>query len=194
MRGMIQRAGGQDRLEQFLGRSTIQYKDELRPDIREQMIAQRMQSKITEKINVTPQDVKRFFESIPKDSLPTYNKEVEVGEIVINPTLTKEEKEEYRKKVEDLRTRAKAGQDFGTLARLYSQDTQSAVEGGDLGFQDRGTFVKEFTAMAFKLKAGEISPVFETEYGFHVLQVIERRGEQVHVRHILLCRLLPKPV
>jgi peptidyl-prolyl cis-trans isomerase SurA len=186
MRGMVQRAGGQDRLEQFLGRSTIQYKDELRPDIREQMIAQRMQSKITEKINVTPQDVKRFFESIPKDSLPTYNKEVEVGEIVINPTLTKEEKEEYRKKVEDLRTRAKAGQDFGTLARLYSQDTQSAVEGGDLGFQDRGTFVKEFTAMAFKLKAGEISPVFETEYGFHVLQVIERRGEQVHVRHILI--------
>jgi peptidyl-prolyl cis-trans isomerase SurA len=186
MRSMIQRAGGRDRLEQGLGRSVLQYKDELRPDIKESMIAQRMQQKITEKVNVTPQDVKLFYEKIPKDSLPTYNKEVEVGEIVINPVLTKEEKEEYRQKVEALRVRIKAGEDFGKLARLYSQDVQSAVEGGDLGFQDRNTFVKEFTAMAFKLKAGEVSPVFETEYGFHVLQVIERRGEQVHVRHILI--------
>ncbi|GAB3911156.1 peptidylprolyl isomerase [Mucilaginibacter boryungensis] len=186
MRGMIQRAGGQDRLEQFLGRSTIQYKDEIRADIRESMIAQRMQQKITEKVNVTPQDVKKYFESFPKDSLPTYNKEVEVGVIVINPTLTKDEKEEYRQKVEGLRARAKAGTDFGVLARSYSQDQASAVEGGDLGFFDRSQMVKEFTANAFKLKAGEISPVFETDFGFHILQVIERRGEQVHARHILI--------
>jgi len=150
------------------------------------MIAQRMQQKITEKVNVTPLDVEKYFNAIPKDSLPTYNKEVEVGEIVFNPTLTKDEKEEYRKKAEALRARAKGGEDFGTLARLYSQDPQSAVEGGDLGFFDRSMMVKEFTAVAFKLKAGEISPVFETEYGFHILQVIERRGEQVHARHILI--------
>jgi peptidyl-prolyl cis-trans isomerase SurA len=186
MRSMIGRAGGQDKLEAFLGRSTIQYKDEIRADIRESMVAQRMQQKITEKINVTPQDVKKFFDGIPKDSLPTYNKEVEVGEIVLNPVLSKEEKEEYRKKVEDLRARAKAGTDFGLLARSYSQDQRSAVEGGDLGFFDRNAMVKEFTATAFKLKAGEISPVFETDFGFHVLQVIERRGEQVHARHILI--------
>ena len=82
--------------------------------------------------------------------------------------------------------RVKKGEDFGTLARLYSQDTGSAPDGGDLGFADRNTFVKEFAAWAFKLKAGEISPVFETDFGFHFLQVIERRGEQVHVRHILI--------
>jgi peptidyl-prolyl cis-trans isomerase SurA len=186
MRGMIQRAGGVDRLEQFLGRSTIQYKDEIRADIRESLVAQRMQQKITEKINVTPQDVKKYYDGIPKDSLPVYNKEVEVGVIVLNPTLTKEEKQEYRDKVEALRARAKAGTDFAVLARSYSQDQMSAVEGGDLGFQDRNSFVKEFSAQAFKLKAGEISPVFETEFGFHVLQVIERRGEQVHSRHILI--------
>ncbi|WP_184543902.1 peptidylprolyl isomerase [Mucilaginibacter sp. FT3.2] len=186
MREMMQRAGGQDKLEAFLGRSVIQYKDEIRPDMKEQMIAQKMQSKITEKLNVTPQDVKDYYNKIPKDSLPSFNKEVEVGEIVFQPKLTKEEKEVYKEKAEELLARVKKGEDFGTLARLYSQDPQSAVEGGDLGFADRTTFVKEFTANAFKLKAGEISPVFETDFGFHFLQVIERRGEQVHVRHILI--------
>lgn len=186
MRGMIQRAGSQDRLEQFLGRSVIQYKDEIRPDIREELIAQKMQQKITTNVNTTPQDVRNFFNKIPKDSLPTFNKEVEVGQIVFNPKLNKEEKAAYKQKAEELLARVKKGEDFGALARLYSQDPGSAVEGGDLGFADRGTFVKEFASWAFKLKAGEISPVFETDFGYHFLQVIERRGEQVHVRHILI--------
>ncbi|MDN3551116.1 peptidylprolyl isomerase [Mucilaginibacter aquaedulcis] len=187
MREMTQRAGGQEKLEGFLGRSVIQYKDEIRPDIKEQMVAQKMQQHITEKLNVTPQDVKKYFETLPKDSLPSFNKEVEVGEIVFQPQLNKEEKELYREKAEQLRERVKKGEDFGTLARLYSQDPGSAADGGDAGFGDRTTWVKEFTANAFKLKAGEMSPVFESpEYGFFFLQVIERRGEQVHVRHILI--------
>ena len=186
MRGMTARAGGQERLEQFLGRSTIQYKDELRPDIKENMIASKMRNKITEKISVTPADVEKYFNTLRKDSLPTYNKEVEVGVIQFAPKLTKEEKEIYREKAQELLDRVKKGEDFGALARLYSQDTGSAPDGGDLGFADRTTFVKEFAAWAFKLKAGEISPVFETDFGFHFLQVIERRGEQVHVRHILI--------
>ena len=186
MRGMIQRAGSQDKLEQFLGRSVIQYKDEIRPDIREELVAQKMQQKITANVNTTPEDVKNFFNRFPKDSLPTFNKEVEVGEIVFNPKLNNAEKEAYRLKAEDLLKRVKAGEDFAALARLYSQDPGSAADGGDLGFNDRNTFVKEFTAWAFKLKAGEISPVFESDFGFHFLQVIERRGEQVHVRHILI--------
>lgn len=186
MRGMIQRAGGEERLEQFLGRSTIQYKDEIRSDIREQMIAEKMQQKITEKVSVTPQEVQRYFDHLPKDSLPSYNKEVEVGEIVLQPKLTKEEKQFYRDKAEGLRTRVKNGEDFATIARLYSQDPGSAPDGGDLGFFDRSSMVKEFSATAFKLKAGEISPVFESDYGFHFLQVIERRGEQVHARHVLV--------
>jgi len=186
MRGMIQRAGGQDRLEQFLGRSVIQYKDEIRPDIREELVAEKMKQKITTDINTTPEDIKIFFNKISKDSLPTLNKEVEVGEIQFNPKLTDAEKEAYRQKAEDLLKRIKAGEDFGAIARLYSQDPVSAIQGGDLGFADRTGYVKEFSAWAFRLKAGELSPVFETEYGFHFLQVIERRGEQVHVRHILI--------
>jgi peptidyl-prolyl cis-trans isomerase SurA len=187
MREMTQRAGGQEKLEGFLGRSVIQYKDEIRPDMKEQMVAQKMQQHITEKLNVTPQDVKKYFDALPKDSLPSFNKEVEVGEIAFQPQLNKEEKELYREKAEQLRERVKKGEDFGTLARLYSQDPGSAPDGGDAGFGDRTTWVKEFTANAFKLKAGEMSPVFESpEYGFFFLQVIERRGEQVHVRHILI--------
>jgi peptidyl-prolyl cis-trans isomerase SurA len=190
MREMTQRAGGQEKLEAFLGKSIIQYKDEIRPDLKEQMVAQKMQQHITEKLNVTPQDVKTYFDKIPKDSLPSFNKEVEVGEIVFQPKLDKEEKALYKEKAEELRQRIKKGEDFGTLARLYSQDPGSAPDGGDLGFADRTTFVKEFTANAFRLKAGEISPVFETDFGFHFLQVIERRGEQVHVRHILIAPVI----
>ncbi len=190
MRGMIARAGGQERLEQFLGRSTIQYKDELRPDIKENMIAGKMRGKITEKVNVTPLEVENYFKKISKDSLPTYNKEVEVGVIQFSPKLTKDEKDAAREKAQELYDRVKKGEDFGTLARLYSQDTGSAPDGGDLGFADRNTFVKEFAAWAFKLKAGEMSPVFETDFGFHFLQVIERRGEQVHVRHILIMPMI----
>ncbi|HTN21001.1 MAG TPA: peptidylprolyl isomerase [Pelobium sp.] len=186
MRVMTSRAGGQEKLEGFLGRSLIQYKDEIRPDIREQLVAQKMQAKITEKVEVTPLEVKRYFETFPKDSLPEFNTEVEVGEIVVYPELTKKEKEVYKDKAEALRLRIKGGDSFATLARLYSQDPGSAREGGELPFFDRQTMAKEFTSWAFKLKEGEISPVFETEFGFHFLEVLERRGEQVRVRHILI--------
>jgi peptidyl-prolyl cis-trans isomerase SurA len=186
MRTSIARAGGQERLEQFLNRSLIQYKDEIRPDIKEMLIANKMQSKITENVSVTPLEVKRYFEAIPKDSLPFFNTEVEIGEVVVYPKMNRQEKEAFRDKAEALRLRVKGGEDFATLARLYSQDPGSAREGGDLGFMDRGSLVKEFAAAAFKLKPGELSQVVETEFGFHVLQLVERRGDQVNVRHILI--------
>jgi peptidyl-prolyl cis-trans isomerase SurA len=186
MRYQIQRMGGQDRLEQFLQKSVLQYKDEMRPDVKEGLIAQKMQQKITENTTVTPLEVKKYFDSYNKDSLPDIGTEVEVGEITLYPKLTKTEKQKYYDKLEAIRLRIKAGEDFGFLAKTYSEDPGSASEGGDYGFIDRTTMVKEFTAWAFKLRAGEMSPVFETEYGYHVLQVLERRGEQSHVRHILI--------
>ncbi|MDQ7948580.1 MAG: peptidylprolyl isomerase, partial [Pedobacter sp.] len=186
MRYQIQRMGGQERLEQFLQKSVLQYKDEMRPEVKEGLIAQKMQQKITENTTVTPLEVKKYFESYQKDSLPDIGTEVEVGEITLYPKLTKAEKQKSFDKLDAIRTRIKAGEDFGFLAKTYSEDPGSASEGGDYGFIDRNTMVKEFTAWAFKLRAGEISPVFETEYGFHIVQVIERRGEQAHVRHILI--------
>lgn len=186
MRYQAQRMGGQERLEQFLQKSILQYKDEMRPDVKEGLIAQKMQAKITENTSVTPLEVKKYFETYDKDSLPDIGTEVEVGEIVLFPKLTKTEKQKYYDKLDAIRLRIKSGEDFGFLAKTYSEDPGSAQEGGDYGFIDRNTMVKEFTAWSFKLKAGEMSPVFETEYGYHIVQVLERRGEQAHVRHILI--------
>ena len=186
MRYQTQRMGGQERLEQFLQKSLLQYKDEMRPDIKEGLIAQKMQAKINENTSVTPLDVKKYFETYNKDSLPDIGTEVEVGEIALYPKLTKAEKQRFYDKLDAIRLRIKSGEDFGFLAKTYSEDPGSASEGGDLGFFDRSQMAKEFTAWAFKLKAGEMSPVFETDFGYHILQVIERRGEQVHARHILV--------
>lgn len=186
MRYQIQRAGGQDKLEEFLNRSVLQYKDELRPDVKDQLQANKMQGTITEKVSITPVEVRKYYDSYKKDSLPDIPAEYEVGEIVINPELTKSEKQRFFDKLDAIRLRVKSGEDFGFLAKTYSEDPGSAPEGGDLGFFDRTMMAKEFTAYAFKLKPGELSPVFETDFGFHVLQVVERRGEQVHARHILI--------
>jgi len=185
-RRMVQQAGGEDKVETFLGRSGVQWKDEIRPDVKELLVAERMRGKITDKINTTPQDVDKFFKGIAKDSIPTINKEVEVGEIEIDPKLNKDEKAYYKEKDQDLLDRVKKGEDFATLATAYSQDPGSAPLGGDIGFTDRNGVVKEYAANAFRLKVGEYSPVFESEAGFHFLQVIDRRGEQVHTRHILI--------
>lgn len=185
LRYMSNRAGGQEQLEQFLNRSLLQYKEEMRPDIREQLIANKMQRKITEKVDVTPFEVKRFFKSIPTDSLPNFNTEVEVGEIVFNPKLSETEKKPIYDRLDGIRNEIIGGKDFGTMARLYSEDPGSAADGGEYPFSDRNTWVKEFTKTAFKLKPGELSEVFETEFGYHILQVLDRRGEQVKVRHIL---------
>ncbi|HEY0176051.1 MAG TPA: peptidylprolyl isomerase [Pedobacter sp.] len=186
MRTQIQRAGGQDKLEEFLNKSVLQYKDELRPDVKDQLQANKMQGTITEKVSVTPLEVKKYFDSYKKDSLPDIPAEYEIGAIVIHPDLTKIEKQRFYDKLDAIRLRVKSGEDFGFLAKTYSEDPGSAAEGGDLGFFDRTMMAKEFTAYAFKLKPGELSPVFETDFGFHILQVVERRGEQVHARHILI--------
>ncbi|HKG07498.1 MAG TPA: peptidylprolyl isomerase [Pedobacter sp.] len=186
MRMQIQRAGGQERLEQFLNRSVLQYKDEIRPDIKEQLISNKMQQKITQDVTITPIEVKRYFDTYKKDSLPDIPTEFEIGEIVLHPKLTKAEKQKFYDKIDALRLRVKSGEDFAFLAKSYSEDPGSAPDGGDLGFFERTRMVKEFTAWAFKLKPGEMSPVFETEHGYHILQVIERRGEQVQARHILV--------
>lgn len=189
MQYMVRQAGGKERLEEFLNRSLLQYKEEMRPNIHEQLRAQKMQMNITSSLNVTPQEVRRYFESLNQDSLPYFNTEVEIGEIVINPVLTKDEKEVYRQKVEGYRQQILNGSDFATIARLYSEDA-AAPYGGESGFQTRDYWAKEFSAMAFKLKEGEVSPVFETQFGYHLLQVLQRRGEEVNVRYIVI---IPKP-
>lgn len=186
LRYMSAQAGGQERLEDFLNMSLLQYKEQMRPAIYELLKASKMRQNIVSGIDVTPMEVRRYFESLHADSLPYYGTEVEVGEVVFYPKPNRDEKRQFRERAEELRQQIVDGADFATVARLYSQDPGSAPYGGDLGFQTRDMFVKEFSAIAFRLRAGEISQVFESEYGFHVLQVLERRGEEVRTRHILV--------
>lgn len=186
LRYMSAQAGGQERLEEFLNMSLLQYKEQMRSAIYESLKAAKMRQNIVSGVDVTPMEVKRYFESLDEDNLPYYGTEVELGEVVIYPKPTRDEKKQFRERAEELRQQIVDGADFATVARLYSQDPGSAPYGGDLGFQTRDMFVKEFSAVAFRLKPGEISPVFESEYGFHVLQVLERRGEEVRSRHILI--------
>lgn len=181
----LSQIGSQEKLEQFIGKSILEFKDELREDVRAVIMAQTMQQQITSKVSVTPNEIKKFYEEIPRDSLPFFNKEVQIGVIVKKPSISAKAKQEAKDKLEALRARVANGEDFATLAILYSQDG-SAKSGGELGFVGRGELVKAFEAVAFKLKPGELSSIVETEFGFHIVQLVERRGEQVNVRHILI--------
>ncbi len=186
LRYYIQEAGSPEKLEERLKKSIVQLRNEFHDGIQEQLLAQTMQSKITSTIKVTPSDIKEFYSRIPKDSLPYINAQIQVAQIVKKPIPTNEEKEAVKNKLYGYRKEIVNGKDFGVMAVLYSQDKGSAMRRGELGFMKRETLVAEFAAVAFKLKPGEISEVVETEYGYHIIQLIERRGEEANLRHILL--------
>lgn len=174
-------------IEEFYGQSVDEMKAMLSTDMRNQMLAERMQGVITEKATITPVEVQRFFADIPIDSLPYFNAEVEFREIVFKPKVSAEEQSKARQRIEDIRSRiADKGEDFAELAKKYSDDPGSGAQGGDLGFQKRGTFVPDFEAMAYKLETNQLSPIIETEFGFHIIQLLERRGNLIHCRHILV--------
>jgi peptidyl-prolyl cis-trans isomerase SurA len=183
---LAQYGGSQEELEKKFGKTFEQFRFELRDQIREQMIINEMQRKITKDISITPAEVRRFFNRIPKDSLPFFSAEVEVAQIVRLAKVSNEQKELTKRQLIDLRNRILAGEDFARLAREYSDDPSVTVNGGDMGFVGRGVMVPEYEAMCFKLKPGEISMPVETAYGFHIIQLIERRGNEYHSRHILI--------
>lgn len=175
-----------NQFEDYYGQSIDAVKAQFREDLRNQILADRMRGKIMEGVTVTPSEVRHFFAQIPKDSLPYFNSEVEVGEIVYKPPINPEQKKKAIDKLEDLRKRiVDGGENFEDLAKKFSDDG-SARAGGDLGWTRRGKFVPEFEAAAYKLDQNEVSPVIQTEFGFHIIQMLERRGNAIHVRHILV--------
>lgn len=183
---MIQRFGSEKNLIEAYGKSIDALKTELRQQVKDQAIVETMQQKIAGDVKITPNEVRKFFNSIPKDSLPYIPSEVEVGHIIRLATVTKEQKEKLRQQLIDLRKRALDGEDFAMLAQIYSEDVGSAKNGGDLGFAKRGMMVPEFEGTALALKPNEISNIVETQFGFHLIQLIETRGAEYHARHILL--------
>jgi peptidyl-prolyl cis-trans isomerase SurA len=183
----IRQIGSEKKLEEYYGKSINEIKDEFRIMVKNQLLIQQVQGKITGGLAVTPSEVKSFFNKIPKDSLPYINSELEIGQIVLMPVISEEAKIEARRKVEEFRERiVEKKATFITLATLYSEDPGSARKGGELGFVERGSFVPEFEAVAFRLKEGQVSDVVETNYGYHILELIERRGEKINIRHILI--------
>jgi peptidyl-prolyl cis-trans isomerase SurA len=182
----LQQAGGEQKLVEFYNKSVKQLKDDLRKQVREQLIAQKMQNEITSKLTVTPKEVKKFFNQIPKDSIPYFSTEVEIGQIVKLAQVSKTQKDEVRKKLLDLKKRIEAGESFASLATQFSEDPGSAAKGGELGFFKKKELVPEYEATALKLEPGQISDPVESAFGFHMIQLIERRGEEFNSRHILI--------
>ncbi len=186
LRFFIQQIGSREQLEAYYGKTIDELKDEFRPLIREQELSQMMESEITRNVRVTPSEVRRFFNSLPQDSIPTVESETEMAQIVIKPQVEPDEIAETKRRLNELRERILQGESFNTLAILYSEDPESARRGGELGFYGRGELFPEFEATAFGLRPGEVSEIIETQAGFHIMQMIERRGEQINVRHILM--------
>ncbi|WP_420147867.1 peptidylprolyl isomerase [Spirosoma sp.] len=186
MQYMIQQFGSEKNIVEAYGKSLEMLKSELRQQVKDQKIVQKMQSKITTDVKVTPRDVRKFFDAIPKDSLPYMPAEVEVGQIVRFAKPTKEQKDVLRQRLLDLKKRVEAGEDFAKLAKENSEDVGSAQNGGDLGFAKRGMMVAPFEGAALKLKPNELSDVVESDFGLHLIQLLETRGAEYHARHILL--------
>lgn len=187
----LQQVGGDPKvIENYYHKPLADIKKEMREMMMEQALIDQEQTKITNGITVTPSEVKQFASKIKPDSLPTVPTSYQFGEVVKIPPISDAEIESVKSRLNEYRERVLRGEKFSMLARLYSDDPGSASKGGDLGFVERGTLYPEFEAVAFNLKTGEISQVVKTQAGYHIIQMIERRGESIHVAHILL---QPKP-
>ncbi|MBT4882200.1 MAG: peptidylprolyl isomerase [Flavobacteriales bacterium] len=178
--------GSAKKVEDYFGKSIDKIELELTKVIEDQFLAQRMQAQLTSAIKVTPAEVKEVYSLLADAEIPTMPTQVEVAQIVIKSEITTEQKDKIRSKLNSFRDRVYNGEDFKMLATLYSDDPGSATNGGELGFVNRGDLVPEFERAAFRLKEGEISEVVESQFGYHIVQLIERRGEQINVRHILI--------
>jgi peptidyl-prolyl cis-trans isomerase SurA len=183
----IQGYGGVAQLEEVYRKPLIEIKADLWPDIKDQLLIDRMREKIVSKVVITPREVKKFYNSFPQDSLPYLPAEVEMFHLVKKPKASEQAVKDAKARIESLREQIVRGEaTFQELAKRYSEDFGSAKVGGDLGEFGRGRMVPEFEEVAFKLKEGEISPVFKSEYGFHFMQVYKVVGELVSARHILI--------
>ena len=187
---IMQLGGDAKKVEEYYGKSIAEIKADAREQTRDDFLAEEMQRKLTQGLNVINQEIKDYFYSIPTDSLPLIATEYEVAHIVKIPVISEEERIAIKERLNGFRERALKGENFSTFARMYSEDPGSASKGGDIGFTERGDLYPEFETVAYALKPGEISPVVETEAGFHIIRMLDRRGDRINVAHILL---KPKP-
>ena len=184
----LNQIGSKEKMEEYFRKTTTEIREELMTSVRNQMIIQQMQAKLTENVKPTPAEIRRFYESMPEDSLPMIPAQVEVQILSFEPKVPVEEIERVKSRLREFTERVNSGNaDFAMLARLYSEDTESAKHGGELGFVGRGQLVKEFAEVAFNLNdPRRVSRIVQTEYGYHIIQLIEKKGDRINCRHILM--------
>ena len=184
----IDQMGSKEKVEEYFNKTSTQIREMLRETVRNSFLVQKMQQKIIGDVKLVPADVRRYFKNLPQDSIPYVPTQVEVQIITVEPKIPQEEIERVKKTLRDYTDRVESGEiSFALLARMYSEDPGSARRGGEYGFQGRGQLVPEFANVVFNLTdPKKISKVFETEYGYHIAQLIEKRGDRVSYRHILL--------
>ncbi len=185
MQYFINQIGGQEELEQYFGKTLLQIKEDFRESMREQLITQQMEQKITGDVKVTPSEVRRFYNNLDPDSIPTIDAQVEIEQIVAYPPLSEDAIFEVKEKLLELRKRIMDGESFETLAVLYSEGP-SASNGGDIGYMSRGELDPAYAKAAFSLKKGGISKIVESEFGYHIIQLVDRKDDRVDTRHILM--------
>lgn len=184
----ISQIGSKEKVEEYFNKTSTQIREELRKSVYNMMVMQRMQQKLLENVKVTPAEVRRHFKDLPADSIPFIPTQVEVQILTLEPHIPDEEIERVKNRLREFTERINAGEtQFSTLALLYSEDKGSASHGGETGFMGRGTLVPEYANVAFNLTdPNKVSKIVETEFGFHIIQLIEKRGDRVNTRHILL--------
>ncbi|MDX9903740.1 MAG: peptidylprolyl isomerase [Bacteroidales bacterium] len=182
----IRRAGSEQALETYFNKSMAEIRKDLREMLTNQYIVQETQATIAQDITVTPEEIRKYYNTIPKDSLPLVPRKVQLSIITVEPPDMESSKAEVRQRLLELRSRIINGESFSTLAVLYSEDPGTAPKGGELGFMMRGELAKPYAEAAWSLKQDVVSKIVETEFGFHIIQLIERKGDMVNSRHILM--------
>jgi peptidyl-prolyl cis-trans isomerase SurA len=185
LRVIEQQIGGRQKMEEFYNKTVTQIKNEFRPLIKKRLMTEEMQRQITGATNITPKEIEEYYKNLPSDSIPFINAKISIQQIVIFPKITQEDRQITINKLKEIREDILKGKSFETQARIHSQDPGSALQGGQMT-ASRGMMVPPFEAAVFGLKPGEISNVFETDYGYHIVQLLERKGDDYTCRHILL--------
>lgn len=175
-----------DKFKEYYGQSVTETRERFREELKNQLLTERLQNKIIGEIRITPEETREFYSKIPKDSIPYINSEVEISEIVYKPRLNENQKNAAKERLQKILTRIQQGEDFSKIAEVQSDDPGSAKNGGSLGWTKRGSLVPEFEAVAFSLNKDSISGIVESEYGYHIIQLLERRGNTILTKHILI--------
>jgi len=187
IRGAIQQYGSKDLLEEIAGKTIYQLKEDFREAFRDQKLAEEMQKKIVGNVKITPNEVRAYYAKIPKDSLPFYESEVEISQVVVIPKANKDLEEYVAKQMLDYKRQVESGkQKFEQLVKLYSEDPGSKDAGGQYTLnRNEKTWDPAFLSASFRLKEGQISPVVKSKFGLHIIQLVSRSGDEAVVRHIL---------